>query len=83
MWLTNTGNVRIMQRRGAFAKSLLPRKGSITYSECVCSLSYLAYKAHAPYYIVIYAGMAVPYFSTLSHKRNDFRGEGVTEHKMY
>jgi hypothetical protein len=25
---------------------------SITYSECVCSLSYLAHKAHAPYYIV-------------------------------
>jgi hypothetical protein len=25
----------------------------ITYSECVCSLSYPACKAHAPYYIVI------------------------------
>jgi hypothetical protein len=26
---------------------------SITYSECVCSFSYSACKAHAPYYIVI------------------------------
>jgi hypothetical protein len=25
----------------------------ITFSECVCSLSYPACKAHAPYYIVI------------------------------
>jgi hypothetical protein len=27
---------------------------SITYCECVCSLSYPAYKEHAPYYIVTY-----------------------------
>jgi hypothetical protein len=26
---------------------------SVKYSECVCSLSYPACKAHAPYYIVI------------------------------
>ena len=25
---------------------------------------------------------AVQYFSTLSHKRHDFRGKNVTEHKM-
>jgi hypothetical protein len=44
---------------------------SITYSECVCTLSYPPRKAHAPYYIVI-CGLAVPYFSTLSHTRHDF-----------
>jgi hypothetical protein len=29
------------------------RAASITYSECVCSLSYPACEAHAPYYIII------------------------------
>ena len=56
---------------------------SITYSERVCSLRYPARKAHAPYYIV--ASLALPYFSTLSYKRHDFRvgvGEEVAEHKM-
>jgi hypothetical protein len=24
----------------------------VTYSECVCSLSYLAFNAHAPYYVI-------------------------------
>jgi hypothetical protein len=38
---------------------------------CVCSLSYPARNAHAPYYIIIC--MAVVCFSTLSHKRYDFR----------
>jgi hypothetical protein len=28
------------------------------------------------------ASLASPYFSTLSHKRHDFRGKKVTEHKM-
>jgi len=43
---------------------------------CVyCSLSYQAYKPHAPYYIVI-SGLSVclsvPHFSTLYYKRQDF-----------
>jgi hypothetical protein len=29
------------------------------------------------------ACIAVPYFSTLSHKRQDFRGKKFTEHKIY
>jgi hypothetical protein len=29
------------------------KETSITHSDCVCSLSYPACKAHAPYYIVI------------------------------
>ena len=28
------------------------------------------------------ASLAPPHFSTLSHKRHDFRGKNVTEHKM-
>jgi cytochrome c oxidase assembly protein Cox11 len=61
---------------------------SITYSECVCvcvcvcSLSYPAYKANVPYYIVI-CDLSGSYhiFPTLSHKRRDLRKK-VTEHKM-
>jgi len=38
-----------------FAYPLLPCKGNKYYIfwVCVCSLSYPAYKAHAPYYTVI------------------------------
>jgi hypothetical protein len=47
---------------------------TITYSKCcVCSLSYLASKVHAPYYIVFVVCLALPYFSALRHKRHDFR----------
>jgi len=59
---------------------------SITYSERVCSLRYPACEEHVPYYIV--ACLALPYFSTLSYRRYDFRvgvgegGEEVIEHKM-
>ena len=39
--------------------------------KCVCSLTYTACSAHAPYCHV--ACPAVQYFSTLSHKRQEFR----------
>ena len=45
---------------------------------CVCSLSYLACKAHALYYIISGLSGAA---TTLSHKWHDFR-EKVIEHKM-
>ena len=64
---------------------------STSYSECVsvaicirqyyifwmrvCSLSYPTYNTHAPYYIVVCGLSSLPYFSTLSHKRYDFRGK--------
>jgi len=38
-------------------------------------------KAHAPYYIAICECLALPYFSTLSHKQHDFR-KNAAEHKM-
>ena len=45
---------------------------------CVCRLRYAACNAHAPYGHV--ASPALQYFSTLSHKRHDFR-KNVIEHK--
>jgi hypothetical protein len=40
---------------------------------CICSLSYLARKAHAPYCTVICGLSRSTILSTLSHKRYDFR----------
>ena len=39
---------------------------------CVCSLSYPAWAAHTPYFI-IFCLSSVPDFPTLSHKRQPFR----------
>jgi hypothetical protein len=49
--------------------------------EPVYSLNYPACKAHAPYYIVICNVSGSFDFSTLSHKRHDFRKK-VVEYKM-
>jgi hypothetical protein len=61
-------------------RPLMPWKSSKYYIfPCVrvCSLSYPASKANAPYYIVIcgLSGSTV-FFSTLSHKRDNFRVGG-------
>jgi hypothetical protein len=53
-----------------------------------CSLTYTAYKAHAPYCVIhglchiisAVVCMAPPYVSKLSHIRHDFR-KNVIEHK--
>jgi hypothetical protein len=47
----------------------------------VCSLSYLAHNAHAPYIFYV-ACPVLPYFSTSVHKLYDFRKK-VIEHKMF
>ena len=52
-----------------------------TFRLCVCSLSYPARNAHAPYCLSV-ACPALPYFPTLSHKPRDFTKKKVTEHKM-
>ena len=55
---------------------------SITQPECVCvcSLSYPACNAHAPYWH-LWPATLYNIFSTLSHKRYDFRKK-FAEHKM-
>jgi hypothetical protein len=52
----------------------------ITYSARVCSLSYSACEAHAPYYVICGLSGTTICFSKLSHKRYNFR-EKVTEYK--
>jgi hypothetical protein len=47
----------------------------------VCSLCYPALNTEALYYIFFCGLSALPYLSTLSHKRHDFRKKG-TQHKM-
>jgi len=65
----------------AFLQPLLQWKGIVYYTACVCvcSLRYPACKAHWPMSSV--ACPAQQYYSTLSHKRHDFR-KNVTEHKI-
>ena len=63
---------------------LLRWKGSTCYIIWVrvWSLRYPAYNAHAPYILSSVACLALQCFSTLSHKRYDFRKKKkVTEHK--
>ena len=52
----------------------VPRRVGVRMRVCACSHAYPARNTYAP--------MAPPYFSTLSHKRHDFRKKKVIEHKM-
>ena len=56
---------------------------STTLWTCVCSLSYPACNAHAPY-CHLWPDPFLQYFFALSHKRYNFRGrKKITEHKMF
>jgi hypothetical protein len=56
---------------------------SITYSECVSVVLAIQHvKCIRRIILSSVAGLAVPYFSTLSHKRQDLRGKKITENKM-
>ena len=56
-------------------------KQEVLYTLRVCSLSYLACKCTRRIILTYVTSLAVSYFSTLSHKRHDFRKK-VTEYKM-
>jgi hypothetical protein len=58
---------------------------SITNTECVfvCSLSNVACRAYAPYYIAIYGMSGRTIFSTLSHMRRDFRKKNHRTYRMF
>ena len=49
--------------------------------ECVCNLSYASFNAACGIILKSVFCPALPYFYTLSHKRNDFR-KNVNEHKL-
>jgi cytochrome c oxidase assembly protein Cox11 len=49
---------------------------SMTYSECVCSLIYLAYKAHVPFYVAICGLSGSTIFLRIIIKAAQFEGEG-------
>ena len=55
---------------------------SITYFECVPVATIIQYKLRMyPIIFSIVSCLALQYFSTLSHKRHDFRKKNI-EHKM-
>ena len=79
--LNKTGNVRVTIIEAIYCNHCCSGKAiSITYSECVCSLSCQARNAHAPY-CRQWPAPALKNFSTLSHKRHDFQ-KYVTEYKI-
>ena len=64
---------------------LLLRKSSIIYSECVYVALGTQNATHMRYIMLTsVVCLHLPYFSTLSHKRNDFREKKkkFTEHKF-
>ena len=68
-------NVRTMQQWGPISYTLLPSTHNKYYVfwESVCSFSYAECKTDAHIILLSVACLAVPYYSTFSHKRYDFR----------
>ena len=78
----NKGNVRVTWHWGAFVPPLLQWKNNKYHTVwvCVCSRSYPACNAHAPYCHLCPVRLC-NIFSTVSHKRHHFP-QKVMEHKM-
>jgi hypothetical protein len=77
-----TGNVRRTWHRGAFVQPLLWWKSDNYYIfwVCMCNLVYPTCNGHAPY-CHLWPTRLYNIFSTLSHKRHDFRKKAI-EYKM-
>jgi hypothetical protein len=71
---TKTGNVRInVTLKCVRVTPVAVEKQHYIFWVWACSLSYPARKAHATIILQFMVCPALPYFSTLSHKRYDFR----------
>ena len=77
------GNVRITWQWGVFVPPLLQWNSNTYYMFWVriCSLRHPECNAHAPY-CHLWPAPLYNIFFTLSHKRHDFQGKKMSEHKM-
>jgi hypothetical protein len=55
---------------------------SIKHYECVAIALVIKHAMRMRHIILHVASVVRPYFSTLCHKRNEFRKKKITEHKM-